>query len=405
MPPSTSSLRSPTVADVASSTVDAARALFADHFDTPLPAEDAVAVYQQAPLAVQADHTHYSEGFALFAALPYGVAVAARPSSHSVSRLAETDAPARVALPPDAPVRPDDSLTTKVVRMLLDATTESVPAVDLAITHALPDVCRDAYVAALTRALHRALVRLSPDPEPPPFEAPFVEVAQAAIPRAQERPYSSAYPLAVSAPAHRNDYLAPFVLVDTPANDVLPVPSEHDDALQWGFFASGAPPQYTAKVSRQRKQRAQAALQALQALDDFADLQAFSELEHRVLDRALNQVDSEHRAVVRHFVTENRRVQKHVVALRHGDGQMSGALLHMTHASLQSTWEGASAAANFLVQQAEAYTESGLYGAGMTGRDGYVLTVGRRPAYPAHITTLSERYESAFHHPVSFIPL
>ncbi len=407
MPPTTSSLRSPKVADVASSTVDTAQALFNEHFDADSTdeeaAEELTTVYQQAPLAVQADHTHYSEGFALFAALPYGVAVAARPAQE-VSRLAEADAPARVALPTGAPARPADSITARVVRAMLSAYPDATSTLDIAVAHALPDACRDAYVAALARAIHRAIVQLTPHAAVSSQTHSFVDVASSVLPEARGRPYSTAYPLAVSNAAHADGHLAPFVLVDTPAGEVLPVPSEHDDALQWGFFAPD-PPQYTPEVSMTRKERARAALHALQSTDDFADLDTFSELEHHALDRALNQVDSEHRPLIRHFVTENRRVQKHVVALRHGDGQMSGALLHMTHASLQSTWEGASAAANFLVRQAKGYTEAGLYGAGMTGRDGYVLTVGRRPAYPAHITTISEHYESAFHHPVSFIPL
>lgn len=402
MPAPPSSRRAPDRADLASSTVDTARALFAEHFSAA--PEQPAAVYQQAPLAIQADHTHYSEGFALFAGLPYGVAVAARAAPGDVSRLVEEAAPARVALPAGASNRTGDSLTTRVVRAMLQATTDAVPALDLAVTHALPDACRDAYVAALARAVHRAVTACASDAAPA-FDPSFVSLAQAVLPAAQGRPYSAAYPLAVSARAHADGHLAAFVLVDTPEGDALPVPSEHGDALQWGAFVPGTPPQYTPAVSAQRRERVRKALAALQATSDFADLQTFSALEHRALDRALRQVDAEHRAVVRHLVTENRRVQKHVVALRHGDGQMSGALLHMTHASLQATWNDAPAAATFLVGQAKGYTEAGLYGAGMTGRDGYVLTIGRHPAYPAHIATLRERYESTFHHPVSFLPL
>ncbi len=404
MPASSSSLRSPQRADLASSTVDATRACFDEHFEAADEASPVV-VYQQAPLAIQADHTHYSEGFALFAGLPHGVAVIARSSSDELSRLAASDMPARVALPPDEPPRTDATMTTRVVHALLAATSGPPPALDIAVAHALPNACRDAYAAALARAVHRAIVQCVPASAGPPFDASFVPIAQSVLADTQGRPYSNAYPLAVSNAAHPDGHLAPFVLVDTPEHDALPVPAQHNDALQWGFFAPGAPAQYTPATSEHRKQRVQAALAALQSTEDFAELNTFSSLEHRALDRALRQVAPEHRPIVRHLVTENRRVQKHVVALRHGDGQMSGALLHMTHASLQTTWDGASAAANFLVRQAKGYTEAGLYGAGMTARDGYVLTVGRRPAYPARIHTLCERYEATFHHPVPFIAL
>lgn len=403
MPAPSSSLRSPQRADLASSTVDAARTSFDEHFELTEEASPVV-VYQQAPLAIQADHTHYSEGFALFAGLPHGVAVVARPSSDGLSRLATSNMPARVALPPDEPLRTDATMTTRVVHGVLAATSGPPPALDIAVAHALPSACRDAYAAALVRAVHRAIVQCAPATSSP-FDASFVPVAQSVLADTQGRPYSDAYPLSVSDAAHSNGHLAPFVLVDTPEHDALPVPAQHNDALQWGFFAPGVPSQYTPATSQHRKQRVQAALAALQSTEDFAELRTFSSLEHRALDRAIRQVAPEHRPIVRHLVTENRRVQKHVVALRHGDGQMSGALLHMTHASLQTTWNGASAAANFLVGQAKGYTEAGLYGAGMTGRDGYVLTVGRRPAYPAHIRTLCERYEATFHHPVPFIAL
>ena len=390
------------MADLASSTVEAARTRFAEHFDAAPNAP--AAVYQQAPLAVQADHTHYSEGFALFAALPHGVAVAAQPADRDVSRLVAPNAPARVALPAEASGHPSDSLTVRVVQTLLSIMPDAVPALDIAVANSLPSTCRDAYSAALARALHRIVVQQHDDSSPP-FDRSFVEMAHAALPKAHGHPYSRAYPLAVSSAAHQEGRLASFVLVDTPAGDALPVPSAYGDAVQWGFFAARASTQSPPDASEQRMQRAQEALRALQATDDFANLQAFSDLEHRALDRALQQVDAEHQPIVRHLVTENRRVQKHVMALRHGDGQMSGALLHMTHASLQSTWSGVSPAARFLVDHAQGYTEDGLYGAGMTGRDGYVLTVGRRPAYHAHVHTLRERYQAAFHHPVSFVPL
>ncbi|MES3629170.1 MAG: hypothetical protein PPP56_03275 [Longimonas sp.] len=404
MRPTASQIRPPDVDHVARSATEDARALFDEHFERG--ATSAWTTYQQAPMAIQADHTHYSEGFALFAAMPYGVAIAARRVS-GVGRVAEEGAPARVAVPFEATPRPDDSIAVRIVRSVLNACTEPPPALNMAIVDSLPDSCQDAYAVALARAVYLALNHFArKDEKAPPFTgASFTQIARAALPEALGLPYSTAYPLAVSAASHQNGRLAPFLLVDTPAREVIPVPSSHAPSLQWGFFDAGPPAQETPDVHYTRKQQVREALDALQQTEDFADLASFNTLEHRSLDRALNLVGPPHQAVVRHLVTENRRVQKHVVALRHGDGQMTGALLHMTHTSLQTVWQGTTAAADFLVQHAEQYTEAGLYGAGMTGRNGYVLTIGRVPTYRNHIETLAERYESAFHHSVSFLPL
>jgi galactokinase len=61
-------------------------------------------------------------------------------------------------------------------------------------------------------------------------------------------------------------------------------------------------------------------------------------------------------SVARHLVTDNRRVQKMVAALRRSDWQMVGALLLMSHASRRDAWQGTSAEADFLVEHVEATT-------------------------------------------------
>jgi galactokinase len=105
------------------------------------------------------------------------------------------------------------------------------------------------------------------------------------------------------------------------------------------------------------------------------------------------------------LVTENRRVQKHVAALRRDDWQMVGALLLMSHASLRDDWKGTTAAADTLVEAVEARTHDGLYGACMTERGGGVLVVGRPHAFEEGIRDLTRRFVARYDDPPAVHPL
>ena len=99
------------------------------------------------------------------------------------------------------------------------------------------------------------------------------------------------------------------------------------------------------------------------------------------------------RPVVRHVVTENGRVQKLVAAIRRHDWQMFGALLLMSHASLRDDWQRSNDEIDFVVEQVEAMSLDGMYGACVTGRGGCVLVLGQ----PFVVPRCLDRIKTAFH--------
>jgi galactokinase len=105
------------------------------------------------------------------------------------------------------------------------------------------------------------------------------------------------------------------------------------------------------------------------------------------------------------LVTDNRRVQKMVAAMRRSDWQMVGALLLMSHASRRTEWECTTPEADFIVDHVEERTVNGLYGACMTGRSGYVLLVGQPHAVTLAVEPLQEAFEERFGRPLSIAQL
>lgn len=337
-------------------------------------------------VGVQAQQTHYSAGFGLLMPTPMRTAVTLRRAEKQ-----------RIVFAPDgrAWTEPGDAAPAwvQVARRTLRMVCEDA-ALEASVASSVRPGCQDGYWASLVVALLRAVQSLG---VPTVVDSEQVDVLRdALVPRlttavaqATGQPYGAAYLLATFAggdPA--------FTLVDTETREYLPVRTEGRSALQWALIdpvgggaseGAGAP----ASVHRRRKDQAEAALARLRR-EGFPDLVSFRNLEHRDLDRATRAVPSALRPVVRHLVTENRRVQKHVAALRRSDWQMVGALLLMSHASLRDDWGATTSPANTLVEAVETRTQHGIYGACMTERSGAVLVVSRPRALAQGVHTLRE---------------
>jgi galactokinase len=346
--------------------------------------------YACGTIGVQADQTHYSDGFGLLMPLQQGVAVAAR----------RADATRVVVGGGEETWDEEDSdpppWITVVQRVMQELLAEQ--RVEVAVAGTVPGTCRDGYLAALAVALMRVVRRLG---VPPTVDLDHVEslrdvlvpLLAGEIGTALDQPYSTAYLLATFA----GDDPA-FTLVDTSTREHLPVETEARSALQWALLDPGGPTPRPGAFHRRRRQQAEQALHHLRA-NGFAGLEAFRDLEHRDLERAITALPEELGPVVRHLVTENRRVQKHVAAMRRSDWQMIGALLLMSHASQRDDWEGTSDAADAVVAEAESRTHDGLYGACMTGRSGAVLVTGRPSAFGEKLGRLADALESVLGHP------
>lgn len=342
-------------------------------------------------VGVQARQTHYSDGFGLLMPTRMGTAVALR--------RAETP---RFVFAGEKRVWDDPSTSApvwvRVAHRILEGVCEEA-SVEASVVSSVRPGCRDGYWASVAIALVRAVQSLG---LPTVLDTQQADVLRdAVVPRlttevaqATGRPYGPAYLLATFAgtdPA--------LTLVDTETREYLPVRTDARSALQWALVdpvaGSGADETGGDAAHRKRKDQAEAALARLRR-EGFEGLRSFRNLEHRDLERATRAVPPSLRPVVRHLVTENRRVQKHVAALRRDDWQMVGALLLMSHASLRDDWKGTTAAANTLVEAVEARTHDGLYGACMTERGGGVLVVGRPHAFEDGIRDLTRRFAARY---------
>ena len=130
--------------------------------------------------------------------------------------------------------------------------------------------------------------------------------------------------------------------------------------------------------------------------DTFPKLTSLRDLEHRDLDRALGALPRRLRPYLRHLVTENRRVQKLVAAVRRNDWQMFGALLLMSHASTRTDWDSTGARVDFVVEQVEQMTLEGMYGGFMSGRGGCVLVLGQPFTVPRALDRIADAFEAHF---------
>jgi len=339
----------------------------------------AATAYACGTVGVQADQTHYSDGFGLFLPLRHGVAVAARQAGAARVTFAGVDeAPAEGA-------ETGPPWKTIVLRVLQELVADH--PVEVGVVSTVPGACRDGYLAALAVAVMRAVRDL--DVSTPvdldgvrPLRDDLVPALAAEIGAALDQPYSEGYLLATFAgpePA--------FTLVDTATREHLPVETEARTALRWAVLDPGPQALRPPAFHRRRRAQAEKALRVLRR-NGFEGLEAFRSLEHRALERAVDVLPAALQPVVRHLVTENRRVQKHVAAMRGGDWQMIGALMLMSHASQRDHWESTPEAANAIVDEAKRRTYDGLYGACTTGRAGAVLMAGRPQGFGREVGRL-----------------
>jgi galactokinase len=341
---------------------------------------------------LQSAQTHYSTGFGLLMSLRESVTVACRPSDGSTTRLvfAATSGPWTASINLDTPSErsPEAPVWQEIVRQILRNRGASHPNVDLAVVSSIPGMAQDAYFAALALATAKALGEVE---EPPSATGRISKVGADVLPvlrdiieTASRRPTSMAAIIASHA-----DTDSPFTLVDTGTYEFLPVETEAGSALDWAVIDPGQPAPRSPEWHRSLKQQADNALERLRERG-FENLSSFRNVEHQDLPKALEALPEELRPITRHLITENRRVQKHVVAMRRGDWQMIGALMLMSHASLRDQIKATTPTADAFVKAIESPTLDGIYGACMTARDGLILVTGRPHALDDLIASIPD---------------
>lgn len=319
-------------------------------------------------MGLLAEHTHYFDGFALFFSLPSGAATTVRVAEGAVSRLALAEE-GEVWL--DGPDRPVPEAAPAPVRVVFETFRRLAPEgvqADIAVANAVPASCADACVATLAVATARACEQVFP----PSGEARRAcETAHAAIEASLDRSFSPAY--LVAAEQGRPEQ---YSFVDAATLECMSLDAAPEDALAFGlvdtedrtYFDPGAAP-------RKRKMADEAA--AALRKKGFAGVTSLRELEHRDLPAATDALPFRLRPALRWLVKENQRVPKLVGAVQRKDWQLFGALLLMSDAVTRKDWGGTTEVSEKVVDEVDAMSMDGMYGAFPIHRGRAVVMAGQ----------------------------
>lgn len=364
------------------------RSLLDEHFGTHRTAADAA--FSHGVTGLLSEHTHYFDGFAILMPLPLGTAVAARIAPSGTCRLVFEGGEETWAFDPNRPSDANEPawvrLTEEILRHLLPENT----SVDVAVVSTIPSACLDGYLAALgiaTARVAQSLFALSQS------GLDTQQLVRDVIESCTGYPFSIAYLVAADKNSPEE-----YALVDTHTLEHISLDAPPRDILGWGLVDVGMGVLQHVSYHTKMRERAQNAADLLRR-KGFPELDSLRDLEHKDLKLALDNLPRRYRPIVRHLVTENRRVQKLVAAVRRRDWQMFGALLLMSHSSHQKDWGSTNELIDAVVHETEAMSIEGMYGAGVTGRGGCVLVAGQPFIVPRCLDriqlTLRERFDMA----------
>ena len=339
-------------------------------------------------LGLLAGHTHYADGFAVLMPLQQGTAVAVQQREDDQVQISFKGDETRWVMSASAGAKQqaEQPVWVRIVRQVVQHLAPG-QGLDVAVVSTMPPGCMDAYLAALAIATTRALQALLALPHSTRDLLPALCQILAS---STSLPFSKAFLMAAEAEAAQQ-----FVLADTATDEHIPLEAPPPDVLGWGLVDVGTGQRSEGALHQKRRDRARQALAVLRA-KGFPELSSLQQLEHRDLERALHVLPRRLKPVLRHLVTENRRVQKLVVAARRRDWQLFGAMLLMSHASLRDDWGQTNEEVDFVVEQVEAMSLEGMYGACVTGRGGCVLVLGKPFVVPACLDRIEATFEHRF---------
>lgn len=332
-------------------------------------------------------HTHYFDGFAMLMSLPFGAAVAARSVNSGPSRIVFEGGKEAWDFTPGHSSDADGPAWVRLAEEILHRLMPERANVEVAVVSTIPSSCLDAYMGALgiaTAHVAQSLFALAES------AAEIHQLVREVIEDCTGYPFSIAY--LVAADAGRPDT---FTLVDTHTLEHLPVEAPSREVLGWGLVDIGMEALQDVSFHEKRREMAQEAAELLRQ-KGFPKLVSLRDLEHKDLKAALGVLPRRLRPVVRHLVTENRRVQKLVAAARRRDWQMFGALLLMSHSSHQKDWGSTNRLVDGVVNETEAMSIEGMYGACVTGRGGCVLVVGQPFIVPRCLDRIQNSLKEQF---------
>ncbi|MEL7361270.1 MAG: hypothetical protein AAFN13_04300 [Bacteroidota bacterium] len=343
-------------------------------------------------LALSAEHTDFFPGIGLYLPLPGGVAVAARPASGTSVTVEVPRVYGYTGVASSAQEAVDtgasEAVAAAVVRLAAEIAGQPVEA---RVEMSAP-ACGESLVAAVAVAAVQAIASAS--------GAPLGRAARLA--RAQQvAEHHVKRVFGVASCVAALDGAPPrLLLVDGAAltSELLDPPPR--DELVWGLVhvpqapASDAPRDFF-KLRTAQVQAATLLLQTNAPRIGLPRPVTLRDIEHRHLGDVLGLLPDDQQPVVRHLVGEGKRIARLLMALRRRDGQVLGATLLVSHASLREdwgldTWGRTAEAVAFLLEQGLGF--EGIYGMRQTGTGGCVLVVGRPYLLPAFLDMLAERY-------------
>lgn len=340
-----------------------------------------------------ADQTHYFDGFALMLRLTQGVAVSVREHAGSTTRVVIEGVPDALQFTASHPdVQGFGGLVARVIQAHGSDRTEY----DISIVGGIPTGLGAAFHAAVATSLLLGLDALKyererpegPAQSPDDFRKDLRDAAVSALSAWYGHRFSPAF---VVASLSRDD--DPFVLIDTKTLSYLPVTSDASNRPGFALIETSHDWKQPMAASVRRFEKAEAITQKLQK-GGFGHLTSLRDLEHRELERALQAVGRRHKSPLRHLVSENRNVQKGVVAIRKADWQFLGALFMISQASKVNDWDTTGPVHQLVTDLAESASLDGIFGVVQTGEGGCMLVVGQPFSLPAFLDLVREEADA-----------
>lgn len=369
-----------------SSLMDRARRTLEERFEGVAGARSGTG-FAHGSIGLLAEHTHYFDGFALFFSIPSGTAVAMRTSSGEASRLAFGGDDRTWTYGPDHSLPDTAPPPVRIVFETLRRLTPEDARADVAVANAVPFSCADAYVAALGMAAARACGEIfSPVRE----DRRICEQVHEAVEAGLGRYFSPAF--LVAAEQGRPEQ---YSFVDAATLECMLLEAAPEDALAFGlaetgdrtFFEAGA-------VARKRKMASEAVV--ILRRKGFNAVTSLRELEHRDLLTATDAIPIRLRPALRWLVKENQRVPKLVGAVQRKDWQLFGALLLMADASTRKDWGGTTDVSDNAVDEVDAMTLDGMYGAFSMNRGRAVVMAGQPFVVPHCLDRVQAQLKGKF---------
>lgn len=357
-----------------------AKRLLFDRFETG--GQHVQVAFSNGSAGIQADHTHYFNGFALLKPMRRGTAVAVRFTESNEVRITLEGVPDTYAFELGAARVDTDPAVVQSIRVMLESMDpEMRRGLDVALVSTIPEgLVSSSLASAGTATVQAVLIAYSREMS--------TKESSKLIKRGLETvlhvPVSAAYIIAATAHDAKD-----FVLVDTETFEYLSIDVPDRTGPGWVLVDTA-----TSKQKTTRNTRSAWSQEILERLRQkkFTNLKSLRDLEHRDLETAVSVLPRKMRPGLRYLVTENRRVQRLVVAIRNRDWQLMGALLKMSHASKRDDWSITSPMEDFVVAEAERFSLEGVYGATQTGEGSFILIAGQPFRLPAFLDNLRSNW-------------